>query len=109
MYVQHILSGLLLAACVMSGPITPARDRQVGRSVNADNVCVLIDGPDPYILDPFNRPQCACNCIKQACAQPDPAQTDLCLRSSWPYGNSTFPDTLIRYSTCVGSTHCVGG
>ncbi|KAI1140787.1 hypothetical protein F5Y05DRAFT_286897 [Hypoxylon sp. FL0543] len=69
MYAQHVLSGLLLAACVMSGPITQAKERQVQRSVSADNVCVLIDGDNPYVLDPFNRPQCACDCIKEACAQ----------------------------------------
>ncbi|KAI2617136.1 hypothetical protein GGR54DRAFT_214976 [Hypoxylon sp. NC1633] len=103
MYTQHILSALVLAALGLSGPITRIRA--------TNNVCVLIDGDNPYVLDPFNRPQCACNCIKQACQQPDPAQTDLCLRTPWPSPNNTawFPDTLTRYATCVGSTHCVGG
>ncbi|KAI1379732.1 hypothetical protein F4677DRAFT_407462 [Hypoxylon crocopeplum] len=102
MYAQHILSALVLAACALSGPVTLSRA--------PSNTCVLIDGPDPYILDPFNRPQCACKCIIQACQQPDPAQTDLCLRTPWPSPNNTalFPNTLVRYATCVGSTHCVG-
>ncbi|KAL7621154.1 hypothetical protein AAE478_008471 [Parahypoxylon ruwenzoriense] len=97
MYAQHILSVLALAVHVLSSPVTLPRA--------ANNVCVLIDGDDPYILDPFDRPQCACDCIKVACQQPDPAQTDLCLRT--PFPNSQFPDTLLRYSVCTGSTHCV--
>ncbi|KAI1479812.1 hypothetical protein F4774DRAFT_381234 [Daldinia eschscholtzii] len=107
MHVQQFLSVLVLAACVSSGPIGRTAVPRDGRP---PNVCVLIDGDDPYILDPFNRPQCACNCIKQACKQPDPAQTELCLRTPWPSPNNTaFPDTLVRYAACVGGTHCVGG
>ncbi|KAI8963996.1 hypothetical protein F5Y11DRAFT_317503 [Daldinia sp. FL1419] len=107
MYIQQVLIALVLAGSVNSGPIGRMPELQMSKSPS--NVCVLIDGDDPYILDPFNRPQCACNCIKQACKQPDPAQTELCLRTPWPSPNNTaFPDTLVRYGACVGSTHCVG-
>ncbi|KAI1466552.1 uncharacterized protein F4812DRAFT_83304 [Daldinia caldariorum] len=106
MHVQPFLSALVLAACVSSGPIGQATLPLIGRAPS--NVCVLIDGDDPYILDPFNRPPCACNCIKQACKQSDPAQTELCLRTPWPPSNAAFPDTLVRYAACVGGTHCVG-
>ncbi|KAI2462807.1 hypothetical protein F4781DRAFT_426883 [Annulohypoxylon bovei var. microspora] len=106
MYVQSILSALVLATCALSSPIAPDKGSQIRQS--RDNVCVLIDGDDPYVIDPFYRPQCACNCIKQACTQPDPAQTDLCLRTPWPSANNTaFPNTLIRYAVCIGSTHCI--
>ncbi|KAI1104529.1 hypothetical protein F4804DRAFT_184101 [Jackrogersella minutella] len=106
MYAPHLLSALMLATCALSSPVTRFQGSIFERQ--ADNVCVLIAGDNPYVIDPFNRPQCACNCIKQACTQSDPAQTDLCLRSSWPSANNTaFPDTLVRYATCVGSTHCV--
>ncbi|KAI6089261.1 hypothetical protein F4821DRAFT_231485 [Hypoxylon rubiginosum] len=102
MYARSVLSVFMLAACALSSPINFDRA--------ADNTCVLIDGDDPYVLDPFNRPQCACKCIKLACEQSTPEQTELCLRTSWPYTNGTtlFPDTLGRYATCVGGTHCVG-
>ncbi|KAI5867631.1 hypothetical protein GGS23DRAFT_186913 [Durotheca rogersii] len=85
MFARQIISVLALAASALCGPIMAPR---------ASNVCVLIEGDNPYILDPFNRPQCACDCIKVACQQADPAQTDLCLRT--PFPNSVFPDTLVR-------------
>ncbi|KAI0897378.1 hypothetical protein F4806DRAFT_461924 [Annulohypoxylon nitens] len=106
MYAKSLLSVLLLATCATSSPVSPVKGLIAERSAN--NVCVLIDGDDPYVIDPFNRPQCACKCIKQACTQSDPAQTELCLRTPWPSANNTaFPDTLVRYAACIGSTHCV--
>ncbi|KAI2637672.1 hypothetical protein GGS26DRAFT_422354 [Hypomontagnella submonticulosa] len=109
MYAKQILTVLLLSACGLSTPVTRAMEPRSDRAVN--NTCVLIDGDDPYILDPFNRPQCACKCIIQACQQSDPAQTELCLRTPWPSPENSelFPDTLVRYAACVGGTHCIGG
>ncbi|KAI0883670.1 uncharacterized protein GGS22DRAFT_24263 [Annulohypoxylon maeteangense] len=109
MHVPSILSALVLATCAVSSPVGPVKGLLAERAPS--NVCVLIEGDDGYVIDPFNRPQCACKCIKQACVQPDPADTDLCLRTPWPdaNGGTPFPDTLVRYAACVGGTHCVGG
>ncbi len=32
------------------------------------HVCVLIDGPGGYVIDPYNRPQCTCHCQIVACS-----------------------------------------
>ncbi|KAI1392343.1 uncharacterized protein F4822DRAFT_425553 [Hypoxylon trugodes] len=108
MYARSIFTVLALATSALSSPVTPSQELQIEAARNT--TCVLIGGDDPYIIDPFNRPQCACKCIIQSCQQPDPAQTEECLRTPWPYANGTtpFPDTIARYGACVGSTHCVG-
>lgn len=38
---------------------------------SGSSVCVLVAGDEthePYIIDPFNRPACACECMKEACS-----------------------------------------
>lgn len=61
MHAHLVLSIFAIAVSALPNPATLAKE--------AENVCVLIDGNDPYVLDPFDRPQCACDCIKEACKQ----------------------------------------
>ena len=58
MFFATLVSTLLLATTATSTPV---------ESRAASGVCVLIEGPNGYVIDPYNRPACTCECQKSAC------------------------------------------
>ncbi|KAK1753225.1 hypothetical protein QBC47DRAFT_388029 [Echria macrotheca] len=105
-----VATALLVASAVATPVMEP---RQTG-SPRPPNKCVLIEpsGDDPgYIIDPFNRPLCACNCLKSACMSVTgggAADYALCVKTPWPSAENPWSNQLIvAYGTCTGSQHCV--
>jgi hypothetical protein len=78
-----------VALLVASAVATPMEPRATGRP---SKQCVLIEpsADDPgYIIDPWDRPQCACDCLKSACKS-------VTVRSVWSYPQRIRTDSLSR-------------
>jgi len=77
--------------------------------------CVLTEGPNPFIIDPFTRPDCVCKCYKSACKSLNRggsyADYVACIETN--FGPNKSPswgtEMIAAFGACTGVSLCPGG